>query len=67
MRIKNIVHKGLRRLVEHDDASAVPAAVALKLRHGKDFGVVDRARLWAGIAQLYVYWAATRTGLYRST
>ena len=32
MRIKNIVHKGLLRLVEHDDASAVPAAVALKLR-----------------------------------
>jgi proteic killer suppression protein len=32
MKIRNVVHKGLRRLVEDDDASAVPAAVADKLR-----------------------------------
>jgi toxin HigB-1 len=37
VRIKNIVHKGLRRLVEHDDAAAVPAAVALKLRRMVSF------------------------------
>lgn len=32
MRIRNILHKGLRRLVEEDDASGVQAAVADKLR-----------------------------------
>lgn len=32
MRIRNVLHKGLRRLVEEDDASGVQAAVADKLR-----------------------------------
>ena len=32
MRIKNVVHKGLRRLIEQDDAAALPPAVAPKLR-----------------------------------
>ena len=32
MKIRNVVHKGLRRLIEADDASGVPAAVGPKLR-----------------------------------
>lgn len=32
MRIRNILHKGLRRFVEHDDKSGIQAAVAEKLR-----------------------------------
>jgi toxin HigB-1 len=32
MKIKNVLHKGLRRLIKDDDASGVPAAVAPKLR-----------------------------------
>ena len=32
MRIRNVLHKGLRRLIEHDDASEIQAAVAEKLR-----------------------------------
>lgn len=32
MKIRNVVHKGLRRLIEHDDASGVQPAVADKLR-----------------------------------
>ncbi len=32
MRIRNVLHKGLRRLIEHDDASRIQAAVAEKLR-----------------------------------
>jgi toxin HigB-1 len=32
MKIRNVRHKGLRRLVENDDSSGVPAAVATKLR-----------------------------------
>src|SRR3979490_2323894 len=32
MRIRNVLHKGLRRLIEHDDASGIQAAVAEKLR-----------------------------------
>jgi proteic killer suppression protein len=32
MRIRNVVHKGLRRLIENDDASGIQAAVAEKLR-----------------------------------
>lgn len=32
MRIRNILHKGLRRLVENDDASGVQPAVVDKLR-----------------------------------
>ena len=32
MKIRNVVHKGLRRLIEDDDASGVQPAVADKLR-----------------------------------
>ncbi len=32
MRIRNVLHKGLRRLIEHDDASGLPSAAVLKLR-----------------------------------
>jgi proteic killer suppression protein len=32
MKIRNILHKGLRRLVEDDDPSGVPPLVAEKLR-----------------------------------
>ena len=32
MRIRSVVHKGLRRLIENDDAAGLPAAVAPKVR-----------------------------------
>jgi len=32
MRIRNVVHKGLRRFIEEDDSSGLPAVVAPKLR-----------------------------------
>ena len=32
MKIRNVVHKGLRRLIEEDDASGVQAAVVEKVR-----------------------------------
>lgn len=32
MKIRNVIHKGLRRLIEDDDASGVQAAVVAKLR-----------------------------------
>jgi proteic killer suppression protein len=32
MRIRNVLHKGLRRLIEGDDKSGIQAAVAEKLR-----------------------------------
>lgn len=32
MRIRNVLHKGLRRFIEADDKSGIPAAVAEKLR-----------------------------------
>ena len=32
MKIRNVVHKGLRRLIEEDDASGTQAAVVEKLR-----------------------------------
>ena len=32
MKIRNVVHKGLRRFIEDDDASGIQAAVAPKLR-----------------------------------
>jgi proteic killer suppression protein len=32
MKIRNILHKGLRRFVEDDDISGLPAVAALKLR-----------------------------------
>ena len=37
MRIRNVVHKGLRRLIEDDDASGVQAAAADKLRRMTSF------------------------------
>ncbi len=32
MKIRNVVHKGLRRFIEEDDAAGIPAAAAPKLR-----------------------------------
>lgn len=32
MKIRNVIHKGLRRFIEEDDASGLPAAVAPKIR-----------------------------------
>jgi proteic killer suppression protein len=32
MRIRNVVHRGLRRFIENDDPSGLPAAVAEKIR-----------------------------------
>ncbi|MEE3504178.1 type II toxin-antitoxin system RelE/ParE family toxin [Acidiphilium acidophilum] len=32
MRIRNVVHKGLRRFVEDDDAAGLPPAVVVKIR-----------------------------------
>lgn len=32
MRIRNVIHKGLRRFIEHDDASGLQAAMVPKLR-----------------------------------
>jgi toxin HigB-1 len=37
MRIRNVVHKGLRRFIEDDDKSGIPAAVAEKLRRRISF------------------------------
>ncbi|MCW0183377.1 MAG: type II toxin-antitoxin system RelE/ParE family toxin [Zavarzinia sp.] len=43
MKIRNVVHKGLRRLIEKDDASGVQPAVADKLRRIVSF-LQDMAR-----------------------
>jgi proteic killer suppression protein len=32
MRIRNVVHKGLRRFIDNDDASGLPADAAAKIR-----------------------------------
>jgi len=32
MKIRNVVHRGLRRFIEHDDSSGLPAAAAPKVR-----------------------------------
>lgn len=32
MKIRNVIHKGLRRFIDGDEASGLPAAVILKLR-----------------------------------
>lgn len=32
MKIRNVIHKGLRRFIEENDAAGIPAAVAPKLR-----------------------------------
>ncbi len=33
MLIRSVVHRGLRRFIEHDDASGLPAAVVEKIRN----------------------------------
>ena len=33
MKIRNVIHKGLRRFIENDDASGLPAASVQKLRN----------------------------------
>lgn len=37
MRIKNVVHKGLRRLIEDDDTSGIQPAAAAKIRRMVSF------------------------------
>ena len=32
MKIRNVLHKGLRRFIEHDDAAGLPTAVMPKVR-----------------------------------
>ena len=32
MKIKNVIHKGLRRFIENDDTAGLPATVAPKIR-----------------------------------
>ena len=53
MLIRSIRHKGLRRLVESDDASGVPAAYAAKLRKmitylqdARDIGELSAIPTW---------------------
>jgi proteic killer suppression protein len=43
MRIRNVVHKGLRRLIEEDEAAGLPPAVVTKLRRILSF-LQDMAR-----------------------
>jgi proteic killer suppression protein len=43
MKIRNVVHKGLRRFVEEDDSSGLPAVAAPKLRRMVSF-LQDMAR-----------------------
>jgi toxin HigB-1 len=33
MKIRNVIHRGLRRFIERDDASGLPAAVVPKVRN----------------------------------
>ncbi|MBN9510434.1 MAG: type II toxin-antitoxin system RelE/ParE family toxin [Alphaproteobacteria bacterium] len=33
MKIRNVIHRGLRRFIERDDGSGLPAAVAPKVRN----------------------------------
>jgi len=33
MKIRNVIHKGLRRFIENDDASGLPSAAVSKLRN----------------------------------
>jgi len=37
MEIRNVIHKGLRRFMQEDDASGLQAAVTPKLRHMLSF------------------------------
>jgi len=43
MRIRNVVHKGLRRFIEEDDSSGLPYVIAPKLRRIISF-LQDTAR-----------------------
>ena len=43
MRIRNVVHRGLRRFIEHDDASGLQPAVVEKIRRMVSF-LQDMAR-----------------------
>jgi proteic killer suppression protein len=43
MRIRNVLHKGLRRFIEDDDSSGIQAAMAEKLRRMISF-LQDMAR-----------------------
>jgi glycosyltransferase involved in cell wall biosynthesis len=58
----------------HEDAKTIHGMLdqinevgQVKRRHAPRFnlGPIDKARLWAGLASMYVYWAATRVGLKR--
>jgi toxin HigB-1 len=57
MRIRNVIHKGLRRLVEDDNASGIQPAVADKVRKIVSFlqGMVDETEL-----QMVPLWKAHR-------
>ena len=37
MKIRNVIHKGLRRFIENDDASGLQPAVVAKIRHMVSF------------------------------
>ncbi len=37
MRIRNVLHRGLRRLIENDDPSGMPSAIVPKLRRMLSF------------------------------
>ncbi len=57
----------------HSDAKSIAAmgkqireAYAVKRRHAGELGVLDRARMYAGVASLGVYWLAVRFGLKRA-
>jgi glycosyltransferase involved in cell wall biosynthesis len=57
----------------HRDAKSVAAmgkqireAYAVKRRHVHELGALDRARMYAGVASLGVYWLAVRFGLKRA-
>jgi proteic killer suppression protein len=41
MKIRNVIHKGLRHFIEDDDASGLPAAVMPKVRTIVDLDYVD--------------------------
>jgi glycosyltransferase involved in cell wall biosynthesis len=59
----------------HQDAKTVHGLLdqihevgQVKRRHAPrfDLGLTERARLWAGLGSMYVYWAVTRLGLRRT-
>lgn len=48
MLIKNVVHRGLRRFIQHDDASGLPAAAVEKVRN-----ILTFLQGMEGIKELY--------------